>query len=70
LNQVPFEHKAPLGFYEVDGEKSIVPQQNLLNLALKDLEGARRTEINDKEASKDKIRQVRTHAQVSKETWK
>ncbi len=67
---MPFEHKAPLGFYEVDGEKSIVPQQNLLNLALKDLEGARRTEINDKEASKDKIRQVRTHAQVSKETWK
>jgi pre-mRNA-splicing factor CDC5/CEF1 len=58
--EVPFEHKAPLGFYEVDGEKSIVPQQNLLNLALKDLEGARRTEINDKEASKDKIRQVRT----------
>jgi len=32
--QVPFEHKAPLGFYEVDGEHSIVPQQNLLNVRL------------------------------------
>lgn len=55
--EVPFEHKAPLGFYEVDGEKSIVPQQNLLNVSLKELEGARRTEIEAKEASKDKIRQ-------------
>ena len=33
--QVPFEHKAPLGFYEVDGEHSIVPQQNLINVSLK-----------------------------------
>ena len=33
LLQVPFEHKAPLGFYEVDGEHSIVPQQNLLNVS-------------------------------------
>ena len=42
---------------QVDGEHSIVPQQNLLNVSLKELEGARRTEIESKEQSKDKQRQ-------------
>lgn len=55
--EVPFEHKAPLGFYEVDGEHSIVPQQNLINVSLKDLEGARRTEIEAKKTKEDKKRQ-------------
>lgn len=54
--EVPFQHTAPLGFYEVDGEHSIVPQQNLMNVSLKDLEGARRTELESKDSSKDKVR--------------
>ena len=42
---------------EVDGEHSIVPQQNLINVSLKDLEGARRTEIEAKKTKEDKKRQ-------------
>jgi len=51
--EVPFEHKAPLGFYEVDGEHSIVPKQELNNVSLTELEGKRRTEIHTDEQRKD-----------------
>jgi len=55
--EIPFEHKAPLGFYEVDGEHSIVPKQNLTNVSLKDLEGARRTEVEEEKQQEDSEKQ-------------
>ncbi|KAJ1489293.1 CDC5-like protein, partial [Baffinella frigidus] len=54
--EVPFEHRAPLGFYEVDGEHSIVPKAELTNISLTELEGKRRTDLNEEEQKKDQAK--------------
>mmetsp|Transcript_43226 Transcript_43226/g.102084 ORF Transcript_43226/g.102084 Transcript_43226/m.102084 type:complete len:787 (-) Transcript_43226:197-2557(-) len=51
--EIPFEHKAPLGFFEVGGENSIVPKAELSNVNLSDLEGKRRTDIVAQDQKKD-----------------
>lgn len=43
--EIPFHHKAPLGFYSQDAEQSIVKKEELLNVGVDQLEGKERHQV-------------------------
>eukprot|EP00285_Hemiselmis_virescens_P011097 CAMPEP_0173405382 /NCGR_PEP_ID=MMETSP1356-20130122/61755_1 /TAXON_ID=77927 ORGANISM="Hemiselmis virescens, Strain PCC157" /NCGR_SAMPLE_ID=MMETSP1356 /ASSEMBLY_ACC=CAM_ASM_000847 /LENGTH=397 /DNA_ID=CAMNT_0014366181 /DNA_START=98 /DNA_END=1287 /DNA_ORIENTATION=- len=51
--EIPFHHKAPLGFYTQDAEQSIVEKTELLNVGVDKLEGERRDDVMEKQSNAD-----------------
>jgi hypothetical protein len=47
--EIPFHHKAPLGFYSQDAEQSIVKKEELLNVGVDQLEGKERHQVLDEQ---------------------
>ncbi|GAQ83036.1 cell division control protein [Klebsormidium nitens] len=61
--EIPFERKAPAGFYDVSGEEGPAVDPNFVNVNLDELEGKRRVDMEALLRKQDEERQRRREAQ-------
>lgn len=61
--EIPFERKAPAGFYDVSGEEGPAQDPNFVNVNLDELEGKRRVDMEALLRKQDEERQRRREAQ-------